>query len=409
MPTIKKINLNGTSYDIGGGLTEDVKQASLQIAEKVAYIDEHGQDYYDDLYDAFYDNTWSVTNTLSNASTSNSATKTAKDGTYTAIISANTGYTLDGATVSVTMGGANVTSSVYNNGTISIPTVTGDVVITVVAVALTLVSISAVYTQSGTVYNTDSLDSLKADLVVTATFNDDSTSIVPSEDYTLTGTLTKGTSTITVEYEETTTTFSVTVTSGFIYTPEKGILSAQPYITTSHTSTGELAVVETIENGLLKVVAPKDTNWWNKRFNFSPSVYESSAHIKYTLKIEQLGYIGTGNTTSTGYFAMLITDGQNAARIGFARYGNGTAAIRPRYKASSSASWSAKEISLNEFHTVEMFVSGGKQTIIIDNDTIVQGANLSTIGDESGATLDVASSNTTAMTVYFQSIEYSAD
>ena len=408
MPTIKKINVGGVSYDIGG-LTEDVKQASLQIAEKVAYVDEHGQDYYDELYTAFYDNMWNVTNTLSNAVNSNSATKTPKDGTYTAIISAATGYTLDGATVSVTMGGANVTSAVYSNGVVNIPAVTGDVVITVVAVALTVVSISAVYTQSGTVYNTDTLDSLKADLVVTATFSDDSTEVVPSADYTLSGTLTKGTSTITVEYEETTTTFSVTVTSGFLYTPEKGILSAQPYITTSHTSTGELAVVETIENGLLKVVAPKDTNWWNKRFNFSPSVYESSAHIKYTLKIEQLGYIGTGNTTSTGYFAMLITDGQNAARIGFARYGNGTAAIRPRYKASSSASWSTKEISLNEFHTVEMFVSGGKQTIIIDNDTIVQGANLSTIGDESGATLDVASSNTTAMTVYFQSIEYSAD
>lgn len=214
MPTIKEINVGGVSYDIGGGLTEDVKQASLQIAEKVAYIDEHGQDYYDELYTAFYDNMWNVTNTLSNASTSNPATKTAKDGTYTAIISASTGYTLDGATVSVTMGGANVTSAVYSNGTISIPAVTGDVVITVVAVALTVVSISAVYTQSGTVYDTDSLDSLKADLVVTATFSDSSTEVVPSADYTLTGTLTVGTSTITVAYGGKTTTFTVTVTQG---------------------------------------------------------------------------------------------------------------------------------------------------------------------------------------------------
>lgn len=214
MPTIKKINVGGVSYDIGGGLTEDVKQASLQIAEKVAYIDKHGQDYYDDLYTAFYDNMWNVTNTLSNASTSNPATKTAKDGTYTAIISANTGYTLDGATVQVAMGGANVTSAVYSNGTISIPAVTGDVVITVVAVALTVVSISAVYTQSSTVYADDPLDDLKTDLVVTATYSDSSTEVVPSTDYTLSGTLEEGTSTITVEYSELVTTFTVTVTSG---------------------------------------------------------------------------------------------------------------------------------------------------------------------------------------------------
>lgn len=213
MPTIKTINLNGTSYDIGGGLTEDVKQGLLNFAEKAAYSDpDYGQEVYDDLYTAFYDNMWNVTNTLSNASTSNPATKTAKDGTYTAIISANTGYTLDGATVSVTMCGANVTSAVYSNGVVNIPAVTGDVVITVVAVALTVASISAVYTQSGTVYDTDTLDSLKADLVVTATFSDSSTSVVPSADYTLTGTLTVGTSTVTVEYGGQTDTFEVSVT-----------------------------------------------------------------------------------------------------------------------------------------------------------------------------------------------------
>ena len=77
----------------------------------------------------------------------------------------------------------------------------------------TLVSISAVYTQSGTVYDTDTLDSLKTDLVVTATWSDTSTSTVASADYTLSGTLTEGTSTITVAYGGKTTTFNVTVTS----------------------------------------------------------------------------------------------------------------------------------------------------------------------------------------------------
>ena len=81
------------------GLSDDVKTALLQIASKVAYIDNGGQDYYGDLYDALYP-------------------------------------------------------------------------------PAELVSISAVYTQSGTVYPTTSLDSLKSDLVVTAHYTDSSAETV---------------------------------------------------------------------------------------------------------------------------------------------------------------------------------------------------------------------------------------
>lgn len=77
-----------------------------------------------------------------------------------------------------------------------------------------LQSISAVYTQSGTVYTTTSLDDLKSDLVVTATFEDNTTKTVTN--YTLSGTLTVGTSTITVTYFTETTTFNVTVSQGGI-------------------------------------------------------------------------------------------------------------------------------------------------------------------------------------------------
>ncbi len=76
-----------------------------------------------------------------------------------------------------------------------------------------LSSISAVYTQSGTVYETDSLDSLKSDLVVTAHYDDSTTETVTT--YTLSGTLTEGTSTITVSYGGKTTTFTVTVSETF--------------------------------------------------------------------------------------------------------------------------------------------------------------------------------------------------
>lgn len=114
----------------GDGLTAGIKAALLQIASKVAYIDDDGQDYYDALEAALYPPS-------------------------------------------------------------------------------ELVSISAVYTQSGTVYDTDSLDSLKSDLVVTALYEDTTTETITT--YTLSGTLTTGTSTITVSYGGKTDTFTVTV------------------------------------------------------------------------------------------------------------------------------------------------------------------------------------------------------
>ena len=77
--------------------------------------------------------TYSVTNTLTNCATDNSATTTEILQPYSATISADSGYTLDGATVSVTMGGTDITASAYSNGTISIPSVTGALVITIAA------------------------------------------------------------------------------------------------------------------------------------------------------------------------------------------------------------------------------------------------------------------------------------
>ena len=78
--------------------------------------------------------------------------------------------------------------------------------------AIAVSSITAVYTQSGTVYDTDSLDTLKQYLTVTATYADSSTETVTT--YALSGTLTEGTSTITVTYGGKTDTFTVTVSVG---------------------------------------------------------------------------------------------------------------------------------------------------------------------------------------------------
>lgn len=117
----------------GGGLTDTIKTSLLALVNKVAYIDDDGQQYVDDLEDALYNRTLS--------------------------------------------------------------------------------SISAVFTQgSEEIFSTDSLDVLRQYLVVTANFDNGTSKVVT--DYTLSGTLTVGTSTITATYREKTDTFTVNVSQG---------------------------------------------------------------------------------------------------------------------------------------------------------------------------------------------------
>ena len=82
--------------------------------------------------------------------------------------------------------------------------------------------IEAVYTQGETViYPSTLLDNLKSNLVVTAYYTNSTNGVV--NNYTLSGTLTVGTSTITVTYQDKTATFDVTVSEvpvadGFVVT-----------------------------------------------------------------------------------------------------------------------------------------------------------------------------------------------
>lgn len=76
----------------------------------------------------------------------------------------------------------------------------------------TVSSISAVFTQGDTFITTEtSLDTLKSMLVVTAVYADGTTSKIVNGLYSLSGTLTSGSSTITVTYNNLTTTFTVNV------------------------------------------------------------------------------------------------------------------------------------------------------------------------------------------------------
>ena len=88
-----------------------------------------------------------ITNTLNNATTSNSAVLVDANSSYTAIIRENDGYTLD--TITVTMGGTDITSTAVSGTTITISSVTGNIVITVETTATSTGGGSAELIQDG--------------------------------------------------------------------------------------------------------------------------------------------------------------------------------------------------------------------------------------------------------------------
>ena len=189
------------------GLTQQEKNLILQLFSKAAYAESDASTAYNALEVLWAVTTRTVTYNLSHVTSNNTASSVESGNRYTTTLTAADNYSIN--SVTVTMGGVDVTATYYNSGTITIPSVTGNIVITATAV-LEVSSLSAVYTQSGTVYDTDTLDSLKPDLVVTAYYDNQTSAVVTN--YTLSGTLTEGTSTITVEYAGLTDTFDVVVT-----------------------------------------------------------------------------------------------------------------------------------------------------------------------------------------------------
>lgn len=202
------------------GISDDVKTALLQIAQKVAYIDDDGADYYQDLYDALYPAIPATAITLSDASLSFLTLN--QTATLTATVTpSNTTDTVvwessNNSVATVSSSGV-VTSTGLGSAIITATAGSVSATCSVVVASATVTSIEATYTQGGTVYNYNSLNSLKADLVVVATWSDSTTSTVSASDYTLSGTLAEGTSTITVSYGGKTDTFTVIVT-GSAYT-----------------------------------------------------------------------------------------------------------------------------------------------------------------------------------------------
>lgn len=76
--------------------------------------------------------TYTITNNLTNVSNNNGATSVSENKSYTAILTADDGYALN--SVTVLMGGTDITSTAYSNGKINISAVTGNISVQAVAV-----------------------------------------------------------------------------------------------------------------------------------------------------------------------------------------------------------------------------------------------------------------------------------
>lgn len=350
--------LSGIKADLaeieGGGVPTTVRQAIKTLFESGAYADTGLTDEmavitsWASAVTAITLNQSSIS--ISGATTSQlTATTTPSGGTVT--------WSSSDTSVATVSSSGLVTG--VSNGTATITATSGDVSatcsVTVSGIA-TLSSISASYTQTGTIYDTDDLDDIltAGSLVVTATYSDSSTATVVSTDYTLSGTLTVGTSTITVSYGGKTTTFTVTVTHNdstiynwdFTESLIDSKQSATAILSGSNVTQSSTGVVFTGASSAINLGAILGLNRTYEIDINNTDLKVSNQHTRFIM-------YGTAADTSTG---MLIWQKTGA------------------WRAYSSGSWSSGSYSLtgigafSEVNTIKMQIdSTGKVTLFVDD------------------------------------------
>ena len=119
-----------------------IKQAETgdDTAFCVNVVDPVKQVIYSICYGCGYDRTisygptvyYTVTNNLTDVNTSSAVISVASGDAYEADLTASDGYAI--SAVTITMGGVDITNTAYSDGHISIPSVTGDIIVTATAV-----------------------------------------------------------------------------------------------------------------------------------------------------------------------------------------------------------------------------------------------------------------------------------
>ena len=124
------IPVMGASGGSGGLTTEQIN--ALDGMFTLASYSSNPIDAYATFRTAFnLGSKYNVTLVLSGCDCNNSTILVAEGEAYNATLTAQEGYTLDGATINITMDGVDITSDVYEGGVITIDAVTGDVIINV--------------------------------------------------------------------------------------------------------------------------------------------------------------------------------------------------------------------------------------------------------------------------------------
>lgn len=228
--------------------------------------------------------------------------------------------------------------------------------------AVAVLQITAVYTQSGTVYSTDSLDSLKANLVVTV-YYDNGTSAIVSSGYTLSGTLDSAVSTITVTYEGKTATFDVNVTVvpviswdytlGRLPSTDDGISTTENGSTATFDVTNGLHVTQT---------ATATTN----NIGYEPTLYPTATHsiFEATIKIVSQG--------SGGQVQTRLSNGSTGANIGLAKATNGSNYYLISNEASTPTTIQIERIYTNTEYKLRVEFEYGVATNVYLNDELVR-------------------------------------
>lgn len=169
-----------------------------------------------------------------------------------------------------------------------------------------LTSITAAYDQDRPIYDTDSLDLVKLDLVVTANYSDGTSEVLDDEDYTLSGTLTAGTSTITVSYGGKTDTIEVIVTESYLPAEYQAVEWVAPDSFAANAITGyiDTGITPTVNTGIEMKLAATSAN--PERNFFGIRQAQSGVNNAFLLQVysadRKFGYARFGSSVQTASF-----------------------------------------------------------------------------------------------------------
>ena len=242
------------------------------------------------------------------------------------------------------------------------------------ALSAQLLYIVADYAQDHTIYTDDSLDVLKEgdDLIVTAYYDDGTHTELSDSAYTLSGTLTAGTSTITVTYGGKTDTFDVTVTAPLYSIPDFAEQTVSSGGTAKVSKTNGVYTLEGTASGDVFILpngtvsASKSNTTWFSSIAGKPlqnAVYEidwvNPNTINATFKVKLAQSDATGNLAAADFTMTANGSGEgdtteyyNAA-YGYERHYSCLALQFLR--ASGSGAWGS---SLSVSFKVRIFVDG---------------------------------------------------